>query len=78
MAVPVAQFEDFDSASTGLDDPTVWDRTAVFNLDIPSAIGANGTGSKTPMAARTRPTLSATSGSTRPGVCCSSRLPRMK
>jgi hypothetical protein len=33
------------SASFGLDDPTVWDRTAVYNLSIPSAIGANGTGS---------------------------------
>src|SRR5437868_4228379 len=33
------------SASIGLDDPTVWDRTAVYNLGIPSAIGANGTGS---------------------------------
>src|SRR5207245_3092520 len=33
------------SASIGLDDPTVWDRTAVYNLSIPSAIGANGTGS---------------------------------
>jgi Porin subfamily len=33
------------SASIGLDDPTVWDRTAVYNLSIPGAIGANGTGS---------------------------------
>jgi hypothetical protein len=33
------------SASIGLDDPTVWDRTVVNNLSIPGAIGANGTGS---------------------------------
>ena len=33
------------SLSIGLDDPTVWDRTSVYNLSIPSAIGANGTGS---------------------------------
>jgi porin-like protein len=40
-----AQFGNGVSASIGLDDPTVWDRTAVYNLGIPSAIGANGTGS---------------------------------
>jgi hypothetical protein len=39
-----AEFGNGVSASIGLDDPTVWDRTAVFNLGIPSAIGANGTG----------------------------------
>lgn len=33
------------SLSIGLDDPTVWNRTSVYNLSIPSAIGANGTGS---------------------------------
>ena len=32
------------SGSIGLDDPTVWARTAVNNLGIPGAIGANGTG----------------------------------
>ena len=40
-----AEFGNGVSASIGLDDPTVWDRTAVYNLGIPSAIGANGTGS---------------------------------
>ncbi|MDP1581925.1 MAG: porin [Bradyrhizobium sp.] len=40
-----AQFGNGVSASIGLDDPSVWDRTAVYNLSIPSAIGANGTGS---------------------------------
>jgi hypothetical protein len=40
-----AQFGNGVSASIGLDDPTVWDRTAVYNLGIPSAIGVNGTGS---------------------------------
>ena len=40
-----AEFGNGVSASIGLDDPTVWDRTAVYNLGIPGAIGANGTGS---------------------------------
>jgi Porin subfamily len=40
-----AEFGNGVSASIGLDDPIVWDRTAVYNLSIPSAIGANGTGS---------------------------------
>ena len=40
-----AQFGNGISASIGLDDPTVWNCTAVYNLGIPSAIGANGTGS---------------------------------
>ncbi|NOJ43396.1 porin [Bradyrhizobium australiense] len=40
-----AQFGNGVSASIGLDDPTTWDRTAVYNLAIPAAIGANGTGS---------------------------------
>jgi len=40
-----AEFGNGVSASIGLDDPTVWDRTAVYNLGIPSAIGVNGTGS---------------------------------
>jgi hypothetical protein len=33
------------SASIGLDDPTVYDRTPLYNLSIPDAIGASGTGS---------------------------------
>ena len=40
-----AQFGNGVSASIGLDDPTVWTRTAVYNLSIPAAIGVNGTGS---------------------------------
>ncbi len=40
-----AEFGNGVSASIGLDDPTVWNRTSVYNLSIPSAIGANGTGS---------------------------------
>ena len=40
-----AQFGNGVSATIGLDDPTVFNRTAVYNLGIPSAIGANGTGS---------------------------------
>ncbi|MFH1341516.1 MAG: porin [Pseudomonadota bacterium] len=40
-----AQFGNGVSASIGLDDSTVWNRTAVYNLSIPAAIGANGTGS---------------------------------
>ena len=39
------QFGNGVSASIGLDDPTVWNRTSVYNLGIASAIGANGTGS---------------------------------
>jgi len=38
-----AEFGNGVSAAIGLDDPTVWDRTAVYNLGIPAAIGANGT-----------------------------------
>jgi hypothetical protein len=40
-----ADFGNGVSGSIGLDDPTVWGRTAVYNLSIPTAIGANGTGS---------------------------------
>jgi hypothetical protein len=38
-----AEFGNGVSASVGLDDPSVWNRTAVYNLSIPAAIGANGT-----------------------------------
>ena len=65
------------SASIGLDDPTVWNRTAVYNLGIPAAIGANGTGSNA-YAGTMRPTSSATSASIRPGVCSSCRPRRMR
>ena len=40
-----AEFGNGVSGSIGLEDSTVWNRTAVYNLSIPSAIGANGTGS---------------------------------
>jgi hypothetical protein len=40
-----AQFGNGVSGTIGLDDPTVWNRTAVYNLSIPTAIGANGTSS---------------------------------
>jgi hypothetical protein len=38
-----AQFGNGVSGSIGLDDPTVWDRTAVYNLAV--GVGAAGTGS---------------------------------
>jgi hypothetical protein len=47
-----AQFGNGVSASIGLDDPTVWNRTAVYNLSIPGAIGANGTGASAYAGAR--------------------------
>lgn len=40
-----AQFGNGVSGTIGLDDPTVWERTSLYNLSIPGAIGANGTGS---------------------------------
>jgi hypothetical protein len=40
-----AQFGNGVSGTIGLDDPTVWERTALYNLGVPGAIGANGTGS---------------------------------
>ena len=72
-----AEFGNGVSASIGLDDPTVWDRTAVYNLSIPGAIGANGTGSNA-YAGTHSPDIVGKSGSIRPGVCSSSRLRRMR
>jgi len=40
-----AQLGNGVSVAIGLDDPTVWNRTAIYNLGVPAAIGANGTGS---------------------------------
>ena len=40
-----AQFGNGVSGSIGLDDPVVFNRTSVYNLSNPGAIGANGTGS---------------------------------
>src|SRR3954451_10072471 len=40
-----AQLGNGISAAIGLDDPTVWERTSLYNLSSPAAIGANGTGS---------------------------------
>jgi hypothetical protein len=39
-----AEFGNGVSGTIGLDDPTVWERTAVYNLSIPGAIGSSGTG----------------------------------
>ncbi|WP_312014392.1 porin [Bradyrhizobium sp. AUGA SZCCT0283] len=39
-----AEFGNGVSGSIGLEEPVVWDRTSVYNLGIPGAIGANGTG----------------------------------
>src|SRR5438477_2327058 len=39
------QFGNGVSGSIGLDDPTVWNRTAVYNLALVPGVGANGTGS---------------------------------
>ena len=39
-----AEFGNGVSGSIGLEEPLVWDRTSVYNLGIPGAIGANGTG----------------------------------
>ena len=63
-----AEFGNGVSASIGLDDSTVWNRTAVWNVSpAVNGIGANGTGS-TPTAASGLPTSSAASASIRPGV----------
>jgi hypothetical protein len=40
-----AQFGNGISGTIGLDDPTVWERTSLYNLSVPGAIGPNGTGS---------------------------------
>ncbi len=40
-----AQFGNGVSLTVGAVDPTVWTRTPVYNLGIPGAIGASGTGS---------------------------------
>ena len=40
-----AQFGNGVSATIGLDDPTVWNRTAVYNLSVSWRSNANGTGS---------------------------------
>ncbi|WP_349509694.1 porin [Bradyrhizobium sp. Tv2a-2] len=40
-----SEFGNGVSASIGLDDPTVYDRTPLLNLGVPGAIGASGTGS---------------------------------
>ena len=68
-----AQFGNGVSATIGLDDPTVFNRTSVLNLTAatPAGLGAvSGLGpAPTPTAACMLPTSSATSASTRPGVC---------
>ena len=62
-----AQFGNGVSATIGLDDPTVFNRTAVLNLGVAS--GADRRLVPTPTAARMLPTSSVTSASTRLGVC---------
>jgi hypothetical protein len=73
----MAEFGNGISATIGLDDPTVWDRTAVYNLSIPGAIGANGTGSNA-YAGTHAPEVVGNIKSTRPGVYSRSRLRRMR
>jgi len=55
-----AQFGNGVSGTIGLDDPTVNNRTAVYNLSISGAIGAIGTGSSA-YAGTMLPTWSGTS-----------------
>ena len=62
-----AQFGNGVSATIGLDDPTVFNRTAVLNLGV--AAVCDSALVPTPTAARMLPTSSATSASTRLGVC---------
>ena len=78
-----AQFGNGVSATIGLDDPTVFNRTAVsteprLNSACRQSPDVPGTGTPTPMPACMRPTSSATSASTRPGVCSRFRPPRTK
>ena len=61
-----AQFGNGVSGTIGLDDPTVFNRVALYNLS--TGIGGNGLGT-TPTAAGSCRTSSATSASTRLGVC---------
>jgi hypothetical protein len=66
-----AQFGNGVSASVGLDDPTVFNRTALYNLS--TGISANGLGT-TQYGGFVFPIWSATSVSTRLGVCSSCRV----
>ena len=70
-----AQFGNGVSASIGLDDPTVFNRTALVNASIPfgtPVAGTNGLGTNA-YGGFVAPDSLATSGSTRLGVCSSCR-----
>jgi porin-like protein len=69
------QFGNGVSATLGLDDPVVFNRTSVYNLS--TGLGFTGT-SGNAYGGVHHPTSSATSASTRPGVCSRFRAPRMK
>ena len=75
-----AQFGNGVSATIGLDDPTVFNRTSVLNLGVAAtAAGFALNVSPRPLvptltAARMCPTSSATSASTRLGVCSRFRV----
>ena len=64
-----AQFGNGVSGTIGLDDPTVFNRTAVVQPSAGLPAAGNRRWSPTPTAARMLPTSSATSASIRPGVC---------
>jgi hypothetical protein len=72
-----AEFGNGVSASIGLDDPTVWNRTAVYNLSHPAAIGANGTGSNA-YAGTHSPDVVGRIRVDQAGVCSRCRPPRMR
>ena len=71
-----AQFGNGVSATIGLDDPTVFNRTSVANLT--PRYGLRPAASSTPTAACTILISSATSASIRPGVCSRFRARCMK
>ena len=74
-----AQFGNGVSGTIGLDDPTVFNRTSVLNLGVlPRRLAhARPRPVPTPTAARMLPTSSATSASTRLGVCSRFRVWRI-
>ena len=71
-----AQFGNGVSATIGLDDPTVFNRTSVLNLGVACRCRDRRL-VPTPTAARMLPTSSATSASTRLGVCSRFRVWRI-
>ena len=71
-----AQFGNGVSGTIGLDDPIVFNRTAVYNLS--QGLGFAGTSGNAYGGDVMLPTSSATSASIRPGVCSRFRPRRMK